>query len=64
MTLSRMRRDFMADEMLDGRKQISDLDKSESTYSIVDQTYKDMEEFEERVKPKQLFGSHAIPAHY
>jgi hypothetical protein len=48
MTLSRMRKD-MREEILPFDKSTSDLNISESTVNVVERTYKEMEDFDERI---------------
>ena len=49
MTLTWMRQD-MREEYLPAERTVSeDLNASEDTYNVVENTYKDMEDFEERI---------------
>ena len=56
MTLSWMRKDFW-EEILPLEKSTSDLNVSESTVGIVERTYKEMEDFEEKIEPKYTKSS-------
>ena len=51
MTLTWMRRE-MWEEILPYEKSTSDLNVSESTVNVVERTYKEMEDFEEKIEPK------------
>jgi len=60
MTLSRMRKD-MREEILPLEKSTSDLNASESTVNVVERTYKEMDDFEERIEPRYLRGRNGQP---
>ena len=55
MTLSRLRKD-LREEILPMDKSTSDLNASESTVNVVERTYKEMDDFEERIEPKYQKG--------
>lgn len=51
----------MREEILPLEKSTSDLNASESTVNVVERTYKEMDDFEERIEPRYLRGRNGQP---